>query len=457
MSYSSTILATAGLVSYWRLGETSGTSAADSIGTNTGTYTNGPTIGAAGVIVGDTDTAVTMTTASSQYVTVPDSSSLDLGDTFSVEFWVKLTSSPTVPFCFVDRGAGSWIVRTADSGTAFVLRKNGTSTLVTSTITLTIGRRYHIVVTKSTSTIHLWANNADVTGAVTNATMTNNALPLCIGGADGGTNDFLNGMIDEVAVYSVALSAATVQSHYIAGINSNLAGTLSLSGSQARSTARSFAGTMTATGVVSRLTRRAVSGTLSGTGAVARASRRALSASLSHAGALAKVTRRSFAASITDTATLAASRLRLMALTATLTTTGVMSRATSRKWAAALTATGALRRRVARSLPASLTPSGRVSRASARALAAAITPAGHTSKRTIRALPAALAPSGAIRRQTRRALAAALTGTGAVVSALTAVARVRLPGLVRPSDRRGEAGPTQRTGRSSPSSDEGKS
>ena len=75
-AYAATITGTAGLVSYWRLGESSGTSACDSYGANTGTYQGGFTLGAAGAIAGDPDTAVTLD-GSSGTVSVPHSASLE--------------------------------------------------------------------------------------------------------------------------------------------------------------------------------------------------------------------------------------------------------------------------------------------------------------------------------------------------------------------------------------------
>src|SRR2546423_12540295 len=66
--YSSVVTGTAGLVSYWRLGDTSGTSACDSWGSNAGTYTGGYTLGSVGAIAGEANTAATFN-GSHGYVT----------------------------------------------------------------------------------------------------------------------------------------------------------------------------------------------------------------------------------------------------------------------------------------------------------------------------------------------------------------------------------------------------
>ena len=85
-SYSSRVLATAGLVDYWRMGEASGTSLADSKGTAPATLTGGPTLGVGGAVAGDADTAVSFngTTSAAQ-------AALNLSATnkLTLEFWMK--------------------------------------------------------------------------------------------------------------------------------------------------------------------------------------------------------------------------------------------------------------------------------------------------------------------------------------------------------------------------------
>ena len=72
---------------YWRLDETSGTTAADTIGGNAGTYSGGVTLGIPGAVAGDTAASFDGT----GQVTVPDSASLHTGDTFTEQFTVAGT------------------------------------------------------------------------------------------------------------------------------------------------------------------------------------------------------------------------------------------------------------------------------------------------------------------------------------------------------------------------------
>jgi hypothetical protein len=48
-----------GPISYWRLGETSGSTVADETGSNPGTYVNSPMLNQPGALVGDANPAVT--------------------------------------------------------------------------------------------------------------------------------------------------------------------------------------------------------------------------------------------------------------------------------------------------------------------------------------------------------------------------------------------------------------
>lgn len=91
MSYISTILADSPLAG-WRLGESSGT-AADAVGSATGTYINTPTLGVAGLLTGDADTAVTFTKSSSEYVNVPTGLPAGSSAGASAEAWVKFAAN----------------------------------------------------------------------------------------------------------------------------------------------------------------------------------------------------------------------------------------------------------------------------------------------------------------------------------------------------------------------------
>ncbi len=206
-SYSSTILNDAP-VAFWHLGETAGTTAGDQVNANPGTYTGSVVLGAPGAVAGDTAAQFTGATGSS--VTVPDSASLHTGDQFSFEAWVKLGKLGALQ-PLVTKGAQFYIY--LDQRGRPVLRKPNAGTIVTAKTGIADTTRFHhVVVTKAGSAVHEYLDGADVTGSVANRTLTDdtNSLLLAINATS------LTGVLDEVALYNRALSAAAVSAHLAA-------------------------------------------------------------------------------------------------------------------------------------------------------------------------------------------------------------------------------------------------
>ncbi|HTX47060.1 MAG TPA: beta-propeller fold lactonase family protein, partial [Solirubrobacteraceae bacterium] len=204
-SYASTVLAN-GPVSYWRLNETSGTTAADQEGVNPGTYSGGYTLGAPGPM--SSDAAVTLN-GSTGYVKVPASASLNTADTFSLEAWVKLAKLGSTEGLF---GKGSYMFF-INASNDLELYQPSVGPIATSTagISSTAGWHY-VVATKSGASVHLYLDGVDVTGTVTNRTIASSTAALDIGAGAA----YLDGSISEVAVYNKVLTPAQVQADYVA-------------------------------------------------------------------------------------------------------------------------------------------------------------------------------------------------------------------------------------------------
>lgn len=203
---------------WFRLGETSGTSAADNVGGTAGTYTGVFTLNQRSLIAGDANPAVDLFDG---YIRVADRAALDLADTFTLEAWIYPTAyrdSVMGPGCFIDKGANSYIFRFAGTNDGiFILRRNGVQDIAVSNVRVPLNQISHVVATKSGATVKLYLNGRDVTGTVTNQTMTDNANPFIIGASDGGIDNYFVGIIDDVVIYNTALSASRVLAHYNAG------------------------------------------------------------------------------------------------------------------------------------------------------------------------------------------------------------------------------------------------
>jgi Concanavalin A-like lectin/glucanases superfamily len=220
---------TSGLVGWWKLDESSGTTAADSSGTgNTGTLNNSPTWISSGKING----ALSFN-GTSQYVGVPDAASLRLAGPWTVSAWVNLNALPpsshvaTISAKQASSGYNnyeldvnnvngcpslSWEVQ-FDSG--------GTTYRDCSAATINTGTWYHVAATWDGTTLSLYANGAlgstATPGHIPNST---SGRPLSIGSTAG--SNYLNGTLDDVRVYNRALSAAEVAGLYNNGLSDDM-------------------------------------------------------------------------------------------------------------------------------------------------------------------------------------------------------------------------------------------
>lgn len=208
-------------VSYWRFGEPSGTAAADVRGVNGGTYVGTPTLGVTGISGAGFNTAVTLN-GTTQYVTVPDSTSLDLGDTFSISAWVKRSATGNVDY-IVSKGTNGYALH-INASNQVRLEKYGVTNGCYSTTTITDTTTWHhVVATRAPGVEHIYVDGEDVTTGTAVATAyANTATALLIGvGATTPTGPF-HGSLDEVAIWGRVLTALEVATLYDAGTTAEL-------------------------------------------------------------------------------------------------------------------------------------------------------------------------------------------------------------------------------------------
>jgi len=227
--YENAVRSTAGLVDYWRLGETSGTSLADSVGTSTATARNGVTLGSAGNLTLDPNTA-----ASFDGVNDNAAASVNLSGTskVTIEFWMKWTS-----FANNDDLAFEFTSNNTNNNGAFVINPNSTTS--SSRFEVALGRNgsrntafftrpsagvwHHYAIVLNTSAIASQQILVYVDGA---------AVSISKGSSGTGAGNFANstlnfmsrngsslfgaGTLDEVAIYNQALTATQIAQHYAA-------------------------------------------------------------------------------------------------------------------------------------------------------------------------------------------------------------------------------------------------
>jgi PKD repeat protein len=206
---------------YYRLGETSGTTAVDSSGNgNDGTYANGVTHGAAGAVVGTTDTAGSF---DGNDDTVYTNRRFSNPTTYSLEGWFKTDSTSggkLIGFGGNQTGnSGSHdrdVFLRADGTIVFGTWTGGTN-LATTAPGYNDNKWHYVVATQSSAGMKLYVDGS-LAGQNGQTGAENSVNYWRIGGDTTWESWFyLRGSIDEIAVYGYALSASDVLSHYNAG------------------------------------------------------------------------------------------------------------------------------------------------------------------------------------------------------------------------------------------------
>jgi Concanavalin A-like lectin/glucanases superfamily len=227
VTYSSVVLSDSPRA-YWRLGEASGTTAADQVGAAAGTYRNGVTLGVTGALVGDTNKAVRFD-GSDDRVGMGDPSSgvLDFGSgDLSIEAWVKATANGDRVVLAKRGTSGSYyqLVVTDDSGHVGEIRASFSSGGTTRNaygpvIRVDNGAWHHVVVVFDRDvgvTVYVDGVARSTAGALTGSL--SNSTEFLLGRSGSLLSASYRGDLDEVALYSGVLSAGRVQAHRATGL-----------------------------------------------------------------------------------------------------------------------------------------------------------------------------------------------------------------------------------------------
>ena len=205
---------------YWRLGESSGTTAVDSSTSGKdGTYVAGTTLGAAGSPASGPGTAVTFNGTNG---VVLDKESWTNPQTYSAELWFKTTSTKGGKLIGFGNavtglsGAYDRQVVMLSTGRLQFGTNGAVRSLAETPAAYNNGQWHHVVATQGAEGMNLYVDGAKV--ASNPATDAQNYTGWWRVGGDrtfgGTTSNYIAGDLDEVAVYATALTAAQVRSHY---------------------------------------------------------------------------------------------------------------------------------------------------------------------------------------------------------------------------------------------------
>lgn len=205
---------TLGPVGCWGFDELSGTVAADATANaNNGAYKNAPTLGAPGVF----NKAVSMDGVN-DYVQVADSNSLDVGNSVTLEAWVKRAGVAHTIELF-NKGASAFqlVVQGAAAGNRVLFRKANVSSIAQSIGGVPADGHFHqIIATKSGATVHIYIDGVEGTTPISAVqVLASNAQPLFFSGTNG--SGVVDGDLDAFAIYPYALTPVQVAARHAAG------------------------------------------------------------------------------------------------------------------------------------------------------------------------------------------------------------------------------------------------
>ncbi|WP_406695926.1 DUF4082 domain-containing protein [Singulisphaera sp. Ch08] len=177
------------------------------------------------------------------WVTIANSSSLNLSSGMTLEAWVRPSNTNSSNPILVKEGNGTapYALYASDPvmPVAFLNANSATSTAAPSYQSLVANTWNHVAATYDGTTLRLYVNGALMSQANPTAGILSSTGALRIGGDSVFSNEFFNGLIDDVRVYNRALSLAEVQTDMstpVGGVMDSTAPTASISSPAASAT-----------------------------------------------------------------------------------------------------------------------------------------------------------------------------------------------------------------------------
>jgi len=230
-AYSDKVIAD-GAVAYWRLNETSGTTAVDVIGGNNGTISGGVTLNQSGALV-DGDKAMTFDGATGTKITAAGIQNYPIGTgPLTFEFWMRTTKPNGGNVFMFDSGSAGggrgFHVYMQSAGPIVWGVNNGSATTTVNSVQAvnTDKWRYVVgVVERLYDAIHdrirLFIDGtfeAQIDLGTAGQSLTP-ATSLFMGAWQSGASPTSYiGSLDEVALYTTALTPTQIAAHYAAGV-----------------------------------------------------------------------------------------------------------------------------------------------------------------------------------------------------------------------------------------------
>lgn len=203
---------------FWRLDESSGSTAHDVRGASPGAYRGGPELGQPSLLPANSS-GRSAGFANGQRVEVSDSSSLRVRGRVSVEAWIEPRALPGRRGVALIAGEpGSYALRLEGARLAFAVGRgpHAGGRVRAHAGMLAAGEAHYVVATYNGTVAELFVDGTKVAGARVPSAHLGSTRPFEIGSATRQRGQF-RGAIDEVALYGKPLTPAQVSDHYRAG------------------------------------------------------------------------------------------------------------------------------------------------------------------------------------------------------------------------------------------------
>ena len=202
-------------VGYWRLDD-AGTIVSDWAATpHPATAVGGITVAQPGALA-DGSTAMALDGQAGTDIEIPNTATLDLPTAVTVEAWVK--GSLSAPAAIVERTTAAGLAyRLVYGGGQWVFRIEGPSMAQQAAAAIANGDSdtwVHLAGTYDGTTIRLYKNGVEIGNRAQTGTMRTGTGGTARIGSPSGASTGHAGLVDEVAIYPRAVSAAQVASHY---------------------------------------------------------------------------------------------------------------------------------------------------------------------------------------------------------------------------------------------------
>jgi len=201
------------MVGWWKFDETEGQIAVDSSDSGM----DGELVGDAHIIADPVRGNVLSLDGDGDYVNCGKNPAFDLTDEITVAAWVNITTVPTEWTAIVTKGDSAWRLSTVRDERRFHFAVTpGDIHYINGDIEVAAGEWHHVCGTYDGAYIRLYLDGAEDSKSplVYSGSVSINLAPVFIGANSEQTGRYWNGLIDDVRIYSYALSEHEIRALY---------------------------------------------------------------------------------------------------------------------------------------------------------------------------------------------------------------------------------------------------